>query len=422
MHVVPVKEGIRIRPHAAGAEVDGAVDLARDRVLVERCQAGESAAFEELYHRYHRRLFHFCLRRLHESHEAEDAVQEAFTRAWRALPGLAGDRRFYPWLTVIAANICTDVLRRRSRLTPTDEVPRPHADVESRDIDETIMLEVDTDMVAKALQNLSDRHQRVLQLREASGWSTQRIAEYEGVAVPAAETLLWRARQALKREFAALSDTGARLGIGLGAGLLALRRLVGRSAARVAARVAGQFPQLQQAEWLGRPAAVAASVVLAAGVVGGAVLVTVPRSSSPHTVSMPKVAPGTSAAATSPLSATARTGSGVGSSGTAKGSSAPAPQPASTSVGAGAPGISTSGAGSPVVTAPSVTLPVSSLPSTITSLPSTITSLPSTITTTISAATKSMTGAVQPVVSGGSTLLHRLLTGLGALGGTTTSK
>ena len=173
---------------------------ARDRQLVERCQAGDRRAFEELYHRYQRRLFHFCLRRLHEPHESEDAVQEAFTRAWRALPGFAGDRRFYPWLTVIAGNICTDILRRRSRTTPVDEVPQPVVDVDSVDVDDRLMRSVDAGMATEALGKLSERHRRVLQLREGSGWSTQQIAEHEGVAVPAMETLLWRARQALKRE------------------------------------------------------------------------------------------------------------------------------------------------------------------------------------------------------------------------------
>ncbi len=249
------------RQRSAG--LDGTVDLARDRDLVERCQAGDRTAFEELYHRYHRRLFHFCLRRLHEPYEAEDAVQEAFTKAWRALPRFAGERRFYPWLTVIAGNVCTDILRRRSRLTPVDDVPLPLVDVDSRDVDELVLREVDTAMVVQALGRLSDRHQRVLQLREGSGWTTQQLAEHEGVAVPAMETLLWRARQALKREFAALAETGGRLGIALGLGGLALRRFAYRTAARVADRV----PMLQSVRG---PGVLAASlVVVAGGVVAG---------------------------------------------------------------------------------------------------------------------------------------------------------
>jgi RNA polymerase sigma-70 factor, ECF subfamily len=265
--------------------LDGTVDLARDRDLVERCQGGDRTAFEELYHRYHRRLFHFCLRRLHEPYEAEDAVQEAFTKAWRALPRFAGERRFYPWLTVIAGNVCTDILRRRSRLTPVDDVPLPLVDVDSRDVDELVLREVDTAMVVQALGRLSDRHQRVLQLREGSGWTTRQLAEHEGVAVPAMETLLWRARQALKREFAALAETGGGLGIALGLGVVALRRFAYRTTARVADRV----PMLQSVRG---PGVFAASLVVAAG--GGlAGVATSGRAGPADRVTMPTAAAST---------------------------------------------------------------------------------------------------------------------------------
>jgi RNA polymerase sigma factor (sigma-70 family) len=220
------------------ATMDGAVDLARDRELVEACQSGDETAFAELYSRYHRRLLRFCLRRLHATDDAEEAVQEAFTRAWRALPRFGGDRRFYPWLSVIAGNVCTDMLRRRSRLVSLDEMPSRRADgaVEA-DVDEGLLRQVDLAMASEALGHLSDRHQRVLRLREATEWTSQRIAEHEGVAVPAVDTLLWRARQAFKREFAALSDTGG-LAAALGFGVVALRRAVGRVGSRMAALAA----------------------------------------------------------------------------------------------------------------------------------------------------------------------------------------
>jgi RNA polymerase sigma-70 factor (ECF subfamily) len=255
-------------PDAEACPTDGAVDLVRDRQLVERCQGGDRAAFEELYNRYYRRLFHFCLRRLHESHEAEDAVQESFARAWRALPSFAGERRFYPWLTVIAGNVCTDTLRRRARLTPVDEVPMSHEDRFAHDADEALIQQVDAAMAVAALGNLSTRHQRVLQLREGSGWSTQQLAEHEGVGIPAMETLLWRARQALKREFAALADAGGRFGVGIGLAGAAARRLMGRGASRVAQ----SLPVLQAAR--GSGTLIPSLILVSGAVVGTAVLVT----------------------------------------------------------------------------------------------------------------------------------------------------
>jgi RNA polymerase sigma-70 factor (ECF subfamily) len=187
------------------------VDLDRDRALVERCQAGDSAAFGNLYARYYERLLRFCMRRLNDRHEAEDAAQEAFARAWKALPNFAGERRFYPWLTVIAGNICTDMLRRRSRSTPTDDVElgshQPFGGSGAETSEELVLASVDGELVNRALGRLSTRHRHVLAMREGSGWTYQQIADHEGVEIGTIETLLWRARQALKREFTVLSES-----------------------------------------------------------------------------------------------------------------------------------------------------------------------------------------------------------------------
>ena len=212
------------------------VDLDRDRALVERCQAGDSAAFGNLYARYYERLLRFCLRRLNDRHEAEDAAQEAFARAWKALPRFAGERRFYPWLTVIAGNICTDMLRRRSRSTPTDDLElgaqQPVGVVAEDTSEELVLAAVDGELVNRALDRLSTRHRHVLAMREGSGWTYQQIADHEGVEIGTIETLLWRARQALKREFAVVSESKEALaGFLIATGAL-IRRTVFRAAHR----------------------------------------------------------------------------------------------------------------------------------------------------------------------------------------------
>jgi RNA polymerase sigma-70 factor, ECF subfamily len=212
------------------------VDLDRDRALVERCQAGDAAAFGNLYARYYERLLRFCLRRLNDRHEAEDAAQEAFARAWKALPRFAGERRFYPWLTVIAGNICTDMLRRRSRSTPTGDLEltaqRPVGVVGEDTSEELVLAAVDGELVNRALGRLSTRHRHVLAMREGSGWTYQQIADHEGVEIGTIETLLWRARQALKREFAVVSESKEALAGFLVATGALIRRTVFRAAHR----------------------------------------------------------------------------------------------------------------------------------------------------------------------------------------------
>ncbi len=219
------------------------VDLDRDRILVERCQAGDPGAFGSLYARYYERLWRYCLRRLCDRHEAEDAAQEAFARAWKALPNFAGERRFYPWLTVIAGNICTDTLRRRARSTPTEDVElgarQPVGATSAATADEMVIAADDRELAHQALDRLSVRHRHVLALREDSGWTYQQIADHEGVEIGTIETLLWRARQAFKREFLVLSESrGPLAGFLLGAGA-AIRTVIVRSAHRVAALAPG---------------------------------------------------------------------------------------------------------------------------------------------------------------------------------------
>ena len=196
---------------------DGNVDLERDRELVVRCQAGDPAAFAALYTRYEARLFRFCLRRLHDRQEAEDITQESFVKAWRALPRFSGDRRFYPWLTVIAKNLCTDALRRRARTSPDVEVDvggtADHEVDHRQTTEELVIAAVDGELVHRALGRLTARHRRVLELREGSEWSYKDIARFEGVEVSAVETLVWRARQALKREFETVSGSAPSLGV-----------------------------------------------------------------------------------------------------------------------------------------------------------------------------------------------------------------
>ena len=232
-----------------GAPEGGDVDLDRDRALVLRCQEGDGAAFAELYTQYHGRLHRFCMRRVCDRDEAEEIAQEAFLRAWRALPTFSGGLRFYPWLTVIAKNLCTDVLRKRARCGTVEDIDRQSVGALRLDpfsttmsSEETVMATLDGELAAQALGRLSDRHRHVLRLREEHGLSYQEIATRQGVEVSTVETLLWRARQALKREYSALS--GTRVLGGLLVGGAALRRLAerfGRRMARLAAVVrAGQ--------------------------------------------------------------------------------------------------------------------------------------------------------------------------------------
>jgi RNA polymerase sigma-70 factor (ECF subfamily) len=229
------------------------VDLVRDYQLVTRFQAGDAAAFEDLYRRYFGRLQRFCQRRVGDPLEAEELAQEAFAKALRAMPDFAGERRFYPWMTVIAARLCIDAARRKGRTTP---VPDPDVGAAVDDVGEHLVREVERDHLAAALDRLAPRHREVLVLREQHGWSYQRIADHYGVTLGTVEAVLHRARKALRREFLRLSGESRMLAALPVVGWLVLRLQVLRARA----------PELTE---VATPLAVkVASVVLAAGAAG----------------------------------------------------------------------------------------------------------------------------------------------------------
>lgn len=182
----------------------GTVDLDRDRLLVHRYQNGDDDAFDELYRRYFPRLHLYCQRRVGDPHVSEELAQEAFLRALRAMPRFAGERRFYPWMTVIAQRLCIDHHRRTSRVEPAAEVDLGAVEPDH----DALFAAVDYGHLGEAMERLAPRHREVLAMREQRGWSYQRIAEHLDVPVTTVEALLHRARKALKREFLAVSGGG----------------------------------------------------------------------------------------------------------------------------------------------------------------------------------------------------------------------
>jgi RNA polymerase sigma-70 factor (ECF subfamily) len=177
------------------------VDLGRDRDLVQRFQNGDPSAFDELYRRYFDRLHRFCQRHTGDVHEAEEIAQEAFVKALRSMDTLTGERRFYPWMTVIAKRLTIDRHRKLSRLELTDE---PDLGSVEPDV-EHLFAAVDAGHVREALAAVGPRHREVLLLREAEGLSYAEIGHQLEVPVTTVEALLHRARKALRREYATVA-------------------------------------------------------------------------------------------------------------------------------------------------------------------------------------------------------------------------
>ena len=281
------------------------VDLDRDAALVERFQTGDEDAFADLYQRYFGRVRRYCLRRLGDPHDAEEAAQEALVRAYRALPNFGGDRRFYPWLRVIAANVCTD----RGKRKPV----APLADPDGGDVVvDSVFDRLDQAFVRAALRELNPRHQTALTLW-AEGHPSRDIAEELGCSTGAADVTLHRARQSFRSRFLALTGEGKLAGVGLGFGAApALGRWAQRWRARIVTRVG------EHAELASPLAAKLAAGAIALTVVGGAVATgTSPRPVSP-------TAPSTAIVHMQPTPASAHSPASVSAATAANSTRAPA--------------------------------------------------------------------------------------------------
>jgi RNA polymerase sigma-70 factor (ECF subfamily) len=236
------------------------VDLTRDSNLVVRFQSGDGAAFDDLYRRYFSRLHRYCQRRVGDPHEAEEIAQEAFTRALRAMPTFAGERRFYPWMTVIASRLCVDSHRRRGRATPVAELDPGTVEADLSELFD----EVDHDHLRVAMDRLAPRHREVLDLRERHGWSYQRIADSYSVSIGTVEALLHRARRALRREYLQVAGDTPRWAAIPGLGWAGRRLLALRL------RAAEHAPAWSDATtpFMAKVASVAVASVAVAGVAG----------------------------------------------------------------------------------------------------------------------------------------------------------
>jgi RNA polymerase sigma-70 factor (ECF subfamily) len=175
-----------------------------DQQLVQRAQRGELRAFDLLVLKYQGRIAALVSRYISDPGEVEDVTQEAFIKAYKALPKFRGDSAFYTWLYRIAANAAKNYLAARAR-RPTGEASVE--DVESFEHsglvsevsapEAVVMGEELAAVVESALEALPDELRAALSLREFEGLSYDDIAEVLGCPVGTVRSRIFRAREAI---------------------------------------------------------------------------------------------------------------------------------------------------------------------------------------------------------------------------------
>lgn len=174
-----------------------------DEALVEQARTSADA-YALLVERYRHRIVTLAYRMVGDRHEAEDAAQEAFVRAYFALPRFRPGAAWSPWIYQIATNLCLTMLRRRKgdrqRLVELTPEIDPH---DPADEPELVVLQQEaSETVQRALLLLPPNYRAVIVLRHMEEMSYEQIAALLGVPTGTVKNWLFRARQQLQTRLA----------------------------------------------------------------------------------------------------------------------------------------------------------------------------------------------------------------------------
>ncbi len=187
-----------------------------DQVLVERAQSGDKRAFGLLVEKYQRKLGRLLSRMIRDPSEVEDVVQEAFIKAYRALPNFRNESAFYTWLYRIGINTAKNYLvsmGRRPRAVPEIEVE----DAENfEDGDELRTIDTpETELMSKqvaktvneTVESLPEELRTAITLREIDGLSYEEIATLMNCPIGTVRSRIFRARETIAEKLRPLLDT-----------------------------------------------------------------------------------------------------------------------------------------------------------------------------------------------------------------------
>jgi RNA polymerase sigma-70 factor, ECF subfamily len=182
------------------------VDL-DDSALIERCRAGDVAAFEPLVEKYRQRVWRVAYQMVRDREEAWDVAQEAFIRAYQSLASFRGQSAFYTWLFRIVVNLATDRVRQRAargRAFGTEPVPeedweRAMPDEVTAGPDEETARREERERIARALDGLPENFRTIIVLSDVEGLSYREIAQVLEIPMGTVMSRLHNARKRLRQ-------------------------------------------------------------------------------------------------------------------------------------------------------------------------------------------------------------------------------
>ncbi len=185
-----------------------------DQELVRRVQQGDSTAFDVLVRKYQHRIVGLIGRYVADWSECQDVAQDAFMRAYRALPNFRGDAQFYTWLHRIAVNTAKNHLVAQNRRPPgadidVDDAEQFDSAIRLRDNDtpeRELMRQQVEQAVLRVVEGLPEELREAISLREAEGLSYEEIASRMGCPIGTVRSRIFRARDAIDQELRPLLD------------------------------------------------------------------------------------------------------------------------------------------------------------------------------------------------------------------------
>ncbi|MCT1449861.1 RNA polymerase sigma factor [Corynebacterium sp. p3-SID1194] len=169
------------------------MDREREQELVARAQAGDEKAFADLIYDAKRRMWAVAMSVTGNSHDAEDAMQNAMISAWKNIDRFQPQARFSTWMYRITSNAALELLRKRR------DIPDDDAGADTPDASAPIQQRITTTMVVReALETLDPDFKEVLVLREYGGLTYDELAAQQGIPVATVKSRLNRARRKLK--------------------------------------------------------------------------------------------------------------------------------------------------------------------------------------------------------------------------------
>ncbi len=183
-----------------------------DAQLVKRVQSGEKDAFDLLVLKYQHKIVNLVMRYVRDPEQALDITQEAFIKAYRALPRFRGDSAFYTWLYRIAVNTAKNHLasQRRRPMNVELDLQDPeqydlHAKLKETDTPEGVTISNELqETVEKAINALPEDLKTAIILREIDGMSYEEIAETMQCPVGTVRSRIFRARDAISKKVGTL--------------------------------------------------------------------------------------------------------------------------------------------------------------------------------------------------------------------------